>query len=45
MTFLDSVGVRFNNENIFQIPPLDVSISPFFEDKQLNENFSKNMIS
>jgi len=38
MSFLDSVGVGFNNENIFQIPPLDVS--PFFEDKQLSENFS-----
>jgi len=40
MTFLDSVGVGFNNQNIFQIPPLDVSISPLFEDKQLSENFS-----
>ena len=33
MTFLDSVGVGFYNQNIFQIPPLDVSISPLFEDK------------
>ena len=40
MIFLDSVGVGFNNENIFQIPTLEVSIPPIFEDKQLSENFS-----
>ena len=40
MIFLDSVGVGFNNENIFQIQTLDVSTPPIFEDKQLSENFS-----